>query len=154
MWDYLETAVFGLVAWVPLVLHLLFRRRTRRTMRALTTELEAATLAVHEAQAAWQAEYEARTRHVEMVSVANGERDRWRDKFFECATMHSAAQEMLLREREVLMQQVRLLGRQPRGNPAIDAVTAEFGQKFGKKALENSGRISGGEAVDKPPSNE
>lgn len=54
------------------------------------------------------------------------ERDRWRDLYFEQATQHGAAQDLLFSELQALTHRMQRAGVDPRPNPRVAAVMAAY----------------------------
>lgn len=54
------------------------------------------------------------------------ERDKWRDLYFEQATQHGAAQEMLFGELQAMANRLRKAGVDPTPNPRLQAVMAAY----------------------------
>lgn len=54
------------------------------------------------------------------------ERDKWRDLYFEQATQHGAAQELLFNELQAMANRLRKAGVDPTPNPRLQAVMAAF----------------------------
>lgn len=54
------------------------------------------------------------------------ERDKWRDLYFEQATQHGVAQEMLFNELQALANRLRKVGIDPTPNPRLQAVMAAY----------------------------
>jgi hypothetical protein len=127
----------------------------QQLVATVTAELQAQTATATQMTALAQEEAKKRTQTVEAIAIVEGERNKWKEMFINCALGHSAAQDMMLREREKLVLRLRQLGDKPEKylSPETERMIAEFKAKYADPAaLEKRDRIIA--PVDKPAGHE
>jgi hypothetical protein len=73
---------------------------------------------------------------IDVQATIYQERDRWRDLYQEQATAHGVAQDMLMRERDVLIRQIESAHLAPKTDAVVDRVVESFHAAHGRALVQ------------------
>ena len=102
------------------------RRRVKVAMRDMKAVQEGLDLRVSILTDERARERKRADSYRDMIEVAQAERNQWRQLYLEHSSQHGAAQDLLLRERDVNAQRLVKAGIRPFIDARIEAVTRDF----------------------------